>query len=206
MALTDSSGSVQTQYDYSPYGITSASSPAGNDFRYTGREFEAEDLNYHRARYYDPTLGRWLSEDPIGLLGGDASFYAYVLNDPINAMDPSGFQSMPNQSDSAVYPPTYNCSFVSECVDTINDMIDGPEVIDLPDRGDDGKPRRRSPVGKIGKEVLVEAVKQGGVRTLCEYNNSCQCAGTCPDDPPWPPETDSSPVPDSDQPAQCTSQ
>lgn len=162
--------------------------------------------NYHRARYYDPTLGRWLSEDPIGLLGGDASFYAYVLNDPINAMDPSGFQSMPNQSDSAVYPPTYNCSFVSECVDTINDIIDGPEVIDLPDRGDDGKPRRRSPVGKIGKEVLVEAVKQGGVRTLCEYNNSCQCAGTCPDDPPWPPETDSSPVPDSDQPAQCTSQ
>ena len=90
MALTDSGGGVQTEYGYSPYGITRASSSAGNDFRYTGREFEAEDLNYHRARYYDPTLGRWLREDPIEFNGEDANIYAYVGGNPISYFDPTG--------------------------------------------------------------------------------------------------------------------
>ena len=39
---------------------------------------------------YDPTMGRFLQEDPIGLKGGDANFYRYCRNDPINATDPSG--------------------------------------------------------------------------------------------------------------------
>ena len=89
MALTDSSGSEQTQYGYTPYGITSVSSPVGNDFRYTAREYEAENLNYHRARYYDPTLGRWLSEDPIGFRGG-VSLYGYVAGVPSIFSDPLG--------------------------------------------------------------------------------------------------------------------
>ncbi len=61
-----------------------------NPFRYTGREYDAESgLYYYRARYYDPALGRFLSEDPIGLEGG-INPYAYVGNDPVNNRDPSG--------------------------------------------------------------------------------------------------------------------
>ena len=44
---------------------------------------------YYRARYYDPTIGRFISRDPIGLQGG-LNQYAYVGNNPINANDPSG--------------------------------------------------------------------------------------------------------------------
>ncbi len=47
-------------------------------------------LQYNRARYYDPTTGRWTSEDPLGLAAGDDNLYRYVNNDPTNASDPSG--------------------------------------------------------------------------------------------------------------------
>ena len=43
-----------------------------------------------RARYYNPTLGRFISEDPIGLGGGDTNFYAYVGDDPVDDDDPFG--------------------------------------------------------------------------------------------------------------------
>lgn len=90
MALADSVGAILTEYDYTPFGISSASNATANRFRYTAREFETQELNYHRARYYDPTVGRWLSPDPIGFSGGDTNLYAYVGNDPVNFVDPSG--------------------------------------------------------------------------------------------------------------------
>ncbi len=46
-------------------------------------------LYYYRARYYDPTVGRFISEDPIGF-GGGINFYAYVRNDPVILTDPLG--------------------------------------------------------------------------------------------------------------------
>jgi uncharacterized protein RhaS with RHS repeats len=49
-----------------------------------------EDLYYYRARYYDPTLQRFLSIDPIGFLSGDFNFYRYVGNNPNNFYDPYG--------------------------------------------------------------------------------------------------------------------
>ncbi len=59
---------------YDAFGrITQETNPAVDHlFGFTGRETDEEsDLNYYRARYYDPALGRFLSEDPIGLAAGD---------------------------------------------------------------------------------------------------------------------------------------
>ncbi len=62
---------------------------------FTGRERDEEsDLNYHRARYYSPTIGRWLSEDPIGFSAGDTNLRRYVNNSPVNYVDPSGNSAM----------------------------------------------------------------------------------------------------------------
>jgi uncharacterized protein RhaS with RHS repeats len=47
---------------------------------------------YYRARYYDPKIGRFISEDPIKLAGG-LNLYRYVRNNPTNLIDPSGLQS-----------------------------------------------------------------------------------------------------------------
>ena len=46
--------------------------------------------NYSTARDYDPVVGRWLQRDPIKFEGGDTNLYAYVGNDPVNYVDPSG--------------------------------------------------------------------------------------------------------------------
>jgi len=51
------------------------------------------DLIYMRNRFYFPAFGRFMSEDPIGLAGGDVNLYRYVLNDPVNAVDPWGLWS-----------------------------------------------------------------------------------------------------------------
>lgn len=41
-------------------------------------------------RHYDAETGRWLGKDPIGFYGGDTNLYGYVLQDPINFLDPHG--------------------------------------------------------------------------------------------------------------------
>src|SRR5439155_20562762 len=66
----------------------SAPAPA---YRFTGREHdEPLYLYYYRARYYHTDLQRFISEDPIGFRGGDANLYAYVRNNPIALIDPTG--------------------------------------------------------------------------------------------------------------------
>jgi RHS repeat-associated protein len=75
--------------DYDPYGNPIAAATQSG-YAFTGREWDAETgLYYYRARYYDPKIGRFLSEDPIGF-GGGVNFYAYVLNNPTNNTDPFG--------------------------------------------------------------------------------------------------------------------
>lgn len=88
MALSASAG-VVSQYNYEPYGKTRVTGEATNPFRYTAREQDAEDLYYYRARYYDPTRQRFISEDPIGLAGG-INTYSYAAGNPISERDPTG--------------------------------------------------------------------------------------------------------------------
>jgi len=47
-------------------------------------------INDYRARYYHPQLQRFVSEDPMGILGGDVNLYAYVTNNPVSRRDPLG--------------------------------------------------------------------------------------------------------------------
>ena len=47
-------------------------------------------LQYNRARYYDPKIGRWVGQDPMGFIAGDVNLYRYVGDHPIFSVDPEG--------------------------------------------------------------------------------------------------------------------
>jgi RHS repeat-associated protein len=93
IALAGPSGVLQTTYRYEPYGQTTADGASNdNPFQYTGRENDGTGLYYYRARYYNPHLQRFISEDPAEFVAGDTNLYAYVGNDPINFTDPLGLE------------------------------------------------------------------------------------------------------------------
>ena len=96
-SLTATNGTVAQSYTYDSFGNQTASSGSlTNFFRYTGREFDTEtNLYYNRARYFDPSTGRFLSEDPVGFGGDGTDFYAYVENDATDWVDPFGLQHKP---------------------------------------------------------------------------------------------------------------
>jgi len=91
--VLDGAGTILQAYVYDAFGnIASQTGTAFNPYySYTGREYDAESgLYYYRARYYDPAIGRFLQEDPIGFEGGDVNLYGYVWNNPTTFVDPYG--------------------------------------------------------------------------------------------------------------------
>ncbi len=94
-SLSNSAGALANTYTYDSYGkLLASTGTLANPFQYTGRELDPETgAYYYRARYYDQTVGRFMSEDPDGF---DASinFYGYVDNDPADWTDPTGLDKV----------------------------------------------------------------------------------------------------------------
>uniref|UniRef100_UPI001FCB7F33 RHS repeat-associated core domain-containing protein n=1 Tax=Paenibacillus camerounensis TaxID=1243663 RepID=UPI001FCB7F33 len=93
--IVDSSGTVKNYYSYDAWGtITSQKEEISNSFKYAGETFDAETgLYYLRARYYDPSIGRFLNEDTYeGQIDNPLSqnLYTYVHNNPLIYNDPTG--------------------------------------------------------------------------------------------------------------------
>src|SRR6202008_910422 len=90
------SAGLQTAYKYSPYGArtTTTATTSANALGFAGMAHDPTGLVHMRARYYSPSLGRFISEDPIGLDGG-VNPYAYVDSSPLNGTDPMGLAACP---------------------------------------------------------------------------------------------------------------
>ncbi len=95
-ALTDTAGGVVERYAYDAYGtptimdasgVVRATSALSNPFQYTGRYADSTlNLYYFRARYYSPTLGRFLSRDPLGYVDGMSLYRAYFVPGKIDPL------------------------------------------------------------------------------------------------------------------------
>jgi RHS repeat-associated protein len=109
LALAGESGAPATEYTYSPFGAATATGATStNPYQYTGREVEEDGLQDNRARYYNPTIGRFISPDPLGMVGSGTNLYRYVEDSPMNAIDPYGligFGLGPDGADSGADVP-----------------------------------------------------------------------------------------------------
>jgi RHS repeat-associated protein len=102
-SLSNPSGALTNTYTYDSFGKQTASTGTlTNSLRYTGREWDTEtNLQFSRARYFDPDTGRFVSEDPWNFYAGDPNFYRYVANDPTDFIDPSGNKIVPSPGPGA---------------------------------------------------------------------------------------------------------
>ncbi len=90
--IVNALGQLINHIDYDSFGrILTQTNPAfGDRFTFTGREWDPTlALYYYRARFYDPALGRFVSQDPLGFMA-DMNLYRYVGNKPLEDIDPSG--------------------------------------------------------------------------------------------------------------------
>ena len=112
-----------------------------NPFLFTGREWDSElGLSYYRARYYRPSLGRFISRDPVF-----ADRYRYVGNNPLNAVDPWG-----------LFPPLVASMSLPPLDSGRGGRIDGPGAtppLERPAPGD------RAPDPE--PEILIDIVPEG---------------------------------------------
>ncbi len=101
---------VVAEMEYDAFGNTlSETGSIDHRFGFAGRDWDADAaLYYNRARWYDPLVGRFVSEDPLGFAAGDENLYRYVGASPVMYVDPSGCTSpVPSpEGDSRSTPPT----------------------------------------------------------------------------------------------------
>ena len=93
MVVNIATGDVQSKMEYDEFGRFEVppTAVAFQPFGFAGGIYDSTiGLVRFGARDYDPLVGRWTSKDPILFEGGDSNLYGYVLQDPVNLIDPSG--------------------------------------------------------------------------------------------------------------------
>jgi len=91
---TTTTGTSANSYSYDAFGnlLTPQASGDTNRYLFSTKELDSRSgLQYFGARYYDPEIGRWLTQDPIGFVDGP-NMYAYLEDNPINWVDPLGLK------------------------------------------------------------------------------------------------------------------
>ena len=89
--IVDGGGKILNRYVYDPFGnLKESLERINNKYKYAGEQYdEITDQYYLRARYYAPQIGRFTQEDAFR--GDGLNLYAYVANNPLKYVDPSGY-------------------------------------------------------------------------------------------------------------------
>ena len=97
--VTDEEGNILNRYEYDAWGnLTAEDEQVSNRFKYTGEQFDAITQQYYlRARFYNPSLARFMQEDTYR--GDGLNLYTYCANNPVRYVDPSGHEKTVSFSD-----------------------------------------------------------------------------------------------------------
>lgn len=106
--VTDGTGKKIAEYKYAPYGEKETATGDGTDYGFTDKaEDESTGLQYFGARFYDPEVGRFLTQDPIK---SGRNWYVYCLDNPLRLIDPNGLEeveSSTTENDDGTTTTTY---------------------------------------------------------------------------------------------------
>ena len=139
-SLSNPAGALANTYTFDSFGnVTASTGTLTNPFQYTGRDNDSETgLYYYRARYFDPRVGRFISEDPLGVRD-HLNMYAYVRNNPVNFDDPLGLYQTkgfdPDQKallDAAIAEALAKLRDKNNCSNCAG--ADGPKIADAIER------------------------------------------------------------------------
>jgi len=106
LVIDSATGAVMQRMDYDEFGtVILDTNPGFQPFGFAGGIYDRDTgLVRHGARDYDPEIGRWTAKDPIGLhcsegatFSKETNLYGYVLQDPINKIDPAGLFELTQQ-------------------------------------------------------------------------------------------------------------
>ncbi|MEM6412444.1 MAG: RHS repeat-associated core domain-containing protein, partial [Pseudomonadota bacterium] len=121
---TDSAGTKIWEASYTPFGEVETTTGSPIALRFPGQWFQSESgLHQNWMRDYDPTTGRYIQADPLGLVD-EASVYGYALQNPGRYTDPKGEQVFGGNSSSSSGAANENCAPTNIC--SIHREFDGP--------------------------------------------------------------------------------
>lgn len=163
-AVSHGDGTLDQEQTYSAFGTLTAGTMVDR-YGWTGREFDADtSLYYDRARWYDPTTRRFMTEDPMDFQAGDYNLYRYVGNQPTRYTDPSGMDWWPwsssNSSSAAIAG--------AAATGAVGEGVAAGQQAATPARGccSDGTPELDEMIGKATpNDSMVAAGNQLGINT-----------------------------------------
>ena len=153
--LVKNDGTLGEHYKYDSYGNVISGDTSVTRYLFTSREYDpATGLQYNRARWYDTETGRWMSEDLLGLVAGDAHLTRYVGNSPTNRIDASGLDWLDS------YGSWFNDTFGDSYSRNLGEEYIYPAITTF--TGNDGLANASANTLALGTTVFATAVVVGG--------------------------------------------
>ncbi|HYH10576.1 MAG TPA: IPT/TIG domain-containing protein [Thermoanaerobaculia bacterium] len=131
LVVNTSDGTIVQRMEYDEFGrVLVDTNPGFQPFGFAGGLYDRHTgLVRFGVRDYDPRTGRFTAKDPIGFAGGDTNLYAYVVNDPINLVDPTGTDWVEALETVANFSAGFGDTMTFGATNWIRDQIGGNEGI-----------------------------------------------------------------------------